>query len=166
MCHLLAAHAEIPIIEPRTPEQVLEIIGSLLVGAGSRLVTPSMATPLEPYLRKHRKLFERDLVRLGAGRVPVPTIQYPAYIIVLGRLASLMFIATCLLGITSAVLGSAEFLSNDLSGKLFVSCVGAGAVSLASILLLCGLSYWRGQAKPRLGSLETFGDLVQTLLCQ
>ena len=164
LCQLISMHALVPRIEPWTSESALQVIFAILLNARAEIPAAGPAAALEPYLRKHYKVFENQIVKLGGGRVPPPTIKYPRAIGRFARLALLMFIASCGIGALSVSLADGSLIDHDVSVSVFLWCCCIAMASIGFMMAALGMAYAFGYAKPLLPGLETFGDLASAVV--
>jgi hypothetical protein len=119
---------------------------------------------LEPYLRRHRRAFENEIVRLGCGQVPVPSVEYPGWVGRVCRVGTPVFVVAILTALLFGLLGSVRPGLDHVTVPVFLACWAVGAVTMVGMLLALWLSYQLGSTRVRLGGLRTFGELAEAVV--
>jgi hypothetical protein len=164
LCRLIAVHAVLPRIEPRTPQSALDVVFAILSSAGAEIPAAGASSSLTPSLRKYRRVFENQIVKLGCGRVPPPVVEYPRALGRLGLVVIPLFVASCMVGLVSGILTAASLIAHDIGVWVFMWCWGTAMACMLPMLLSIWLSYALGYARPRLEGLETFSDLARAIV--
>jgi hypothetical protein len=154
VCDLIAAHAAAPCLDSPTEDHAFQAVAETLAADGADVAGLTPQTPLEPYLRRHRRAFTGPLFVLARGRIPPPDVAYTRPV----RRTFAALLVAAFLAMGCALLGLPL-----LGPVVFLPATGASAACMAGTLLTAWLAQRTGRGRWHLGPLNTFGDLARLI---